>query len=47
MTVHPWLAIDGETSFCDIEPRNPMFSRAPFSDGVFDGIAFRQKYFTE
>jgi hypothetical protein len=41
----PWLAIDGGRSFSDIQPKNPVFSEAPFFDGVLDGIAFREKYF--
>ncbi|MBY3313878.1 hypothetical protein [Rhizobium laguerreae] len=44
-TVQSSPAIDGETTIFEIEPKNPMFSGAPFSDGVLDGIAFREKYF--
>jgi hypothetical protein len=40
----PSLAIDGGRSFSDIEPKKPMFSEAPFSDGVVDGMTACEKY---
>lgn len=36
----PGLAIDDERCFSENGLKNPMFSRAPFSDGVLDGIAY-------
>jgi hypothetical protein len=44
-TAQSFPAIDGETTIFEIERKNPMFSGAPFSDGVLDGIAFGQKFF--
>jgi hypothetical protein len=43
----PPLPIDGERFFFGIEPKKPMFSAAPFSDGVADGIMSREKYFLQ
>lgn len=43
----PCSAIDGGRRILRKQPKNPMFSEARGFDGLADGIASREKIFTE